>query len=42
MVIQNSDAVWFISVIALSVGGTFTIIYIIKHVMDYFERRKNR
>jgi len=42
MVIQNSDAVWFISVIALSVGGTFIIIYIIKHVMDYFERRKNR
>ena len=39
---QNSDAVWLISVITLSIGGTFAIIYIIKHIMDYFERRKNR
>jgi hypothetical protein len=42
MVMQNSDAVWLISVIALSIGGTFAIIYIIKHIIDYFERRKNR
>jgi hypothetical protein len=42
MNIQNSDAVWLISIIALSVGGTFAIIYIIKHIMDYFERRRKR
>jgi len=42
MVIQSSAVVWVMSIIALSIGGTFVIIYIIKHVMDYFERRKNR
>jgi hypothetical protein len=45
MVMQNSDAVWLISVIALSIGGTFAIIYIIKHFTDYFDNiteiRKN-
>jgi hypothetical protein len=39
MVMHHSDALWSISVIALSVGGTFAIIYIIKHVLNYFERR---
>jgi hypothetical protein len=42
MVMHHSDALWSISVIALSVGGTFAIIYIIKHVMNYFERRNER
>ena len=42
MVIQSSAVVWVMSIIALSIGGTFVIIYIIKHVMDYFERRKNK
>jgi len=38
----SSAVTWIMSIIALSIGGTFVIIYIIKHVMDYFERRKNR
>jgi len=42
MVIQGSAVVWIMSIIALSIGGTFAIIYIIKHVMGYFDRRKNR
>ena len=42
MAIHGSDVVWLMSIIALSIGGTFVIIYIIKHVMGYFERRKNR
>jgi len=42
MVIHSSDVIWFMSIISLSIGGTFVIIYIIKHVMAYFERRKNR
>jgi hypothetical protein len=42
MVIHSSDVIWFMSIIALSIGGTFVIIYIIKHVMGYFDRRKNR
>jgi len=42
MIIQGSDVVWLMSIIALSIGGTFVIIYIIKHVMGYFDRRKNR
>ena len=42
MVIQSGAVVWVMSIIALSIGGTFVIIYIIKHVMDYCERRKNR
>jgi hypothetical protein len=42
MVIHSSDVIWLMSIIALSIGGTFAIIYIIKHVMGYFERRKNR
>ena len=42
MAIQSSAVVWVMSIIALSIGGTFVIIYIIEHVMDYFERRKNR
>ena len=42
MVINGSDVIWLTSIIALSIGGTFVIIYIIKHVMGYFDRRKNR
>jgi hypothetical protein len=42
MVIHGSHIVWLMSIIALSIGGTFVIIYIIKHVMGYFDRRKNR
>lgn len=42
MVIHSIQVVWLMSIIALSIGGTFVIIYILKHVMDYFERRKNR
>jgi hypothetical protein len=42
MAIHGSDVVWLMSIIALSIGGTFVIIYIVKHLMDYFERRKNR
>ena len=42
MVINSNDVIWFMSIIALSIGGTFTIIYIIKHVMGYFDRKKNR
>jgi hypothetical protein len=42
MIIQSSDVVWLISTIALSIVGTFVIIYTIKHVMGYFEKRKNR
>ncbi|MDW0120801.1 MAG: hypothetical protein QOK60_08095 [Nitrososphaeraceae archaeon] len=38
----TSDVIWLMSITALSIGGTFVIIYIIKHVMGYFERRKNR
>jgi hypothetical protein len=37
-----TDVVWFVSIIVLSMGGTFAIIYVIKHVMGYFERRKYR
>lgn len=40
MVIQSSAVVWIMSIIALSIGGTFVIIYIIKHVMDYFEKER--
>jgi hypothetical protein len=39
---MGADVVWLLSIIALSIGGTFAIIYGIKHVMDYFERSKNR
>jgi len=39
---MKSDLIWIISIIALSIGGTFAIIYIIRHFMDYFERRKSR
>jgi hypothetical protein len=42
MAIHGSDVVWLMSIIALSIGVTFVIIYIIKHVMGYFDRRKNR
>ncbi len=42
MDIQINDALWLMSIIVQSIGGTFGIIYIIKHVMGYFERRKNR
>ncbi len=42
MVIDGSDVVWLMSIIALSIGGTIVILYIIKHVTGYFERRKNR
>ena len=31
-----------ISVIVLSLGGTFAILYAMKHIMAYFERRRNR
>jgi len=34
--------VWLISVISISIGGTFAIIYSIKYFTDYFERRRNR
>jgi len=39
---MKSDLIWIISIIALSIGGTFAILYIIRHFMDYFERRKSR
>ena len=42
MDIHSSDLIWFLSIIALSIVGTFVIVYTLKHVMDYFERRKNR
>jgi len=41
MIINSSDVkwlIWFMSITALSIGGTFVIIYIIKHLMGYFER----
>jgi len=39
---MKSDLIWIISIIALSIGGTFAILYIIRHFIDYFERRKSR
>gem|GEM_PF-854990 len=38
----KSDVIWLISIIALSLGGTFAILYVIRHFTDYFERRKYR
>jgi len=37
-----TNVILLVSIISLSIGGTFTIIYIIRHMTDYFERRKNR
>jgi hypothetical protein len=42
MGMQKSDIIWLISIISLSLGGTFVIIYVIRHLTDYFERRKYR
>ena len=42
MGMQKSDIIWLVSIISLSLGGTFVIIYVIRHLTDYFERRKNR
>jgi len=42
MAIGMTNVIWLVSIISLSIGGTFTIIYIIRHMTDYFERRKNR
>jgi hypothetical protein len=42
MGMQESDIIWLISIISLSLGGTFAILYIIRHFTDYFERRKYR
>jgi hypothetical protein len=39
---MKSDVIWIMSIISLSIGGTFAIIYIMRHFMDYFERRRNR
>jgi len=39
---EKGGLIWIISVISLSIGGTFAIIYIMRHFMDYFERRRNR
>lgn len=42
MAIGMSNVIWLVSIISLSIGGTFTIFYIIRHMTDYFEKRKNR
>jgi hypothetical protein len=42
MGMEKSDVIWLMSIISLSLGGTFAIIYVIRHFTDYFERRKNR
>ena len=41
MAIGISSVIWLVSIISLSIGGTFTIFYIIRHMTDYFEKRKN-
>jgi len=42
MAVGMTNVIWFVSIISLSIGGTFTIFYIIRHMTDYFEKRKNR
>ena len=42
MAIGMTNVIWLVSIISLSIGGTFTILYIISHMTDYFEKRKNR
>jgi hypothetical protein len=37
MGMERSHIIWLMSINSISIGGTFVIIYIIKHFTDYFD-----
>jgi hypothetical protein len=42
LLIRTNDLIWIISVLAISLGGTFAILYAMKHIMASIDRRRNR